>query len=481
MASRPNLLLIMSDQHSPDVLGAAGHPHVRTPHLDRLAQRGVHFTRGYCNSPICLPSRQSFLTGRLPNEIGVWSLSDTIRSDEVTWPALLGAAGYETAIAGRMHFWWPDKLHGFQRRLSRGEADHISQVTWEMYEAGPRRDVHLKQLREQFLAEFTQGTGAGVHPSVGTDEEATAAAVRYLREEVPQRPDLPFALCVGYYCPHSPLRFSAKYFDRYRDLPVDVEVPDADLPPAVQTFVRNCGFTEPMPAETYRNAVRAYFAMVDFIDDQVGAVLNALAESGQLDNTVVVYTSDHGEMLGRRGLWYKNQLLEPAIRTPLLVAGPGVAGGRAVDVPVSLLDLFPTIAQLADAPKWEPISGDSLWPLLGGEGDLAPWRARPVLCEYADFGISQPAACVLLDHWKLLAARTYDPVLYDLASDPGERCNRANDPACAGMLGRLQAALAARWDADDVYQRVIQRQKAVDIHRQSRAHLRARQQHGGAV
>lgn len=461
----PNLLVIMADQHRADVMACAGHRHVHTPHLDELAGRGMRFTDAYCNNPMCVPSRLSFLSGKTTNELGVWSLSDAMRSDELTWPALLGSAGYDTAISGRMHHWWPDKLHGFHQRLYGETATRVAARTYAIYEPGPRQVEQAMLFKSEFKNEMAPGnTGPGQHGGYQKDQASTAAAVAFLES---RRGDAPFALCVGYLCPHSPMRFDAAYYDRYRDTPVDLEAFDATLPAIWQVFAENTGFDQPMDAKSAREAVRAYYAMVSYVDDQVGQLIAALKRRGLFDDTVILYTSDHGEMLGQRGLWFKNQLLEPAIRVPLLVCGPDVAASKTCSTPVSLLDLFPTLGEIGRAAPWSEAAGRSLVPLLRGQAD-ASFQDRPVFIEYADYGIGQPAACIRSGRYKLVAARGFDPVLFDLEADPRETTNRHADPALSKTVQRLERELARFWNPEDTYRRVVSNQKRIDLIRRSR-------------
>lgn len=465
---RPNLLVIMSDQHRHDAMGCAGHPHVQTPTLDVLAARGTRFTHAYCNNPICVPSRLSFLSGKTTNQIGVWSLSDELRSDELTWPALLGAGGYDTAISGRMHHWWADKLHGFHRRVCGENKMRIASGTYELYEPGSRRDEQMAVFQRSIKNGLQPGeTGEGPHAGWRGDREATDGAIQYIEQEAGAT-GAPWALCVGYLCPHSPLRFPAEYYDRYRDTPVD-DIPPFDdaLPEIWRQFARTTGYDQPMDQETAALAIRAYYAMVTYVDDLVADIVAALDRTGYLDNTIIVYTTDHGEMLGERGLWYKNQLLESAIRIPMIAAGPGIVSGATPDQLVSLMDLFPTFRDLCDAPSWNEVPGRSLAPLLRGES--APGLSdRPVFIEYADYGIGQPAACIRRRNLKLVAARNFDSVLFDLDIDPGETTNRYNDPSYADAVRQLERDMATYWDADDTYRRVVRNQNRIDLIRSSR-------------
>ncbi len=477
MQSPPNILIVMSDQHTPDVIGAYGNRHVSTPNLDRLAREGVTFRNGYCNTPICVPSRMSFLSGQTTQQIQCWSLSDTMRSDLATWPVLLGAAGYETTMSGRMHMWHPDKHFGFHKRLCGDTHTRVSQGTWELFEPGPEREKQLKYFTDIFYAEFKKGTpGIGPQKQLALDREATDCAMAYIRDY--PHAGTPFALCVGYHCPHTPFQVPAEYYERYKDLPVEPTTLDDALPDFMKTFARHAGSPkEGFDPEVQRRAVRAYYAMCTYVDDLMGDLLGALETSGRLDDTVVIYVADHGTMLGRRGLWYKNQLLEPSIRIPYMVRWPKrFAKGLVRDEVVSLLDIYPTLADLAQTPCWPEAAGNSLVSLLEGKngGNLAD---RPVFIEYADFGIGQPAACIRRRDLKLIAVRTYGRVLFDLQKDPGETRNLYDDPAYADAVRQLEADLAEYWNEEDAWGNAIRAQNRVNLIRKSRN--LAIQRHGG--
>jgi choline-sulfatase len=229
---RPNVLFIMSDQHAADVMACAGDRKAHTPNLDWLAGNGIRFANAYCNSPVCVASRMSMITGKTPSQLEVWGLSETIRSDELTWPTVLGAAGYQTAVSGRMHLWWGDKLLGFHERLSGHDATRVASDVHEFYEPGPRRDEIMANFKRTVLMEFDDNaTGVGTHPYYEGDRQATDCAVDYIRQYKQGPANAPFALYTGLFCPHSPLRFPKEYFDRYSQMPVNLESLDPTLPP----------------------------------------------------------------------------------------------------------------------------------------------------------------------------------------------------------------------------------------------------------
>ncbi len=477
---KPNILLIMSDEHAPSVLGAYGNRHVRTPNIDRLAREGVTFTNACCNFPSCVPSRLSFLTGRSTQAIEVWSLSDTVREDSVTWPELLSIAGYDTAISGRMHLWWADKKVGFHKRLAGDTVSKTAEWCRDLWDAGDtcREPWYPEELRkaigEKFMKYFPRTLlpnwiGVGPHNDPAEDQKATDAAVRYIRDKGTQRSDEPFALCLGLLYPHPPFQTDEAHYAPYAEMPVEVEqFDDASLPPFYVDMGKNLGYDSALTPELHRQAVRAYHGLVQYVDEFVGQVVGELEAQGLLDNTVVIFTADHGEMLGRRGWWFKYCLYEGSIGVPLIVRYPSrFPGGCRCETPVSLIDLFPTLVELAGADPYPEAEGQSLIPLLEGH-EPAGMQDRIIFAEYADFGLDQPTAMVRKGDFKLIAARTYEPVLYDLKNDPDEKNDLANASEHAHVREELERELYRRWDPDETRRKVIRNQWRTEIHVRSK-------------
>ena len=297
---RPNFLILLSDQHSPHVLGCRGDKVVKTPNLDALAQTGILFESAYCQSPVCVPSRMSFLTGQQPSKNRVWTNNDTLPSDIPTFAHALGAAGYETLLIGRMHFLGKDQNHGFEKRL-------VGSIT-PMY-------AHIPQTLPQHLLVGAQGNSLAAVRTAGPgktsyqayDDEATTATVGFLRKRAREQ-GRPFCVVAGFVLPHAPYICRKQDWDYYYGRVTLPQAPPAyyeNLHPAIKTW-RKSRAIEDLSPEEIRKARTGYYGLVTHFDRLVGQIMNALEETGLRPNTVVVYTSDHGDMAGENGMWWKN-------------------------------------------------------------------------------------------------------------------------------------------------------------------------------
>ena len=462
---RPNLLVIMSDQHSPHLLGCAGEAVVRTPHLDRLAARGVRFSAAYCQAPLCVPSRMSFLTGQQPSALRVWTNACLLASDVPTLAHGLGAAGYATALCGRMHFRGPDQRHGFRERLV---GDVIGS-----YVGGPGPSFgHVPLATATMRRESLDHAGPGRTSYMAFDADVTAAAEAYLRSRARRAPGAgggPFCLVVGYVLPHAPYICPRPLFEHYHRL-VDAPRLPPDyvrrLHPAVRLWRERRG-VDAISAAQARVARAAYFGLVELLDGNVGRLLGALEETGLAGTTAVVYTSDHGEMAGEHGLWWKTTLYEGSAGVPLLWSWPGrFAGGATVSVPVGLLDVAPTLLDLAGAPALPHATGRSLLPSLrggaaGAAGDAGGAGPEAVYAEIVPGLGSPPARMVRRGAWKLATYHGYPtPQLFHLEDDPDELDDRGADPACAAVREELLDLALRGWSGEVIEETL--RQRAAD-------------------
>ena len=457
---RPNILLIMSDEHAPQFSGFHGHRLVRTPHLDRLAADGVVFENTYCNSPLCVPSRASFMTGLQLNRIGIWDNGAPLDEKIPTWAHMLRAAGYDAVLSGKMHLVGNDNLHGFRAEIEGTRTKHpVTAPQWQE----PQR------LGGAAARQRIERAGPGESPHVRLDDLANVAALRYLRE--PARREQPWALCVGYILPHFPLVAPQRYFDMY--YPDRVDLPT--LPPGVAGVghpvherVRRTFNLYDYSEEQIRRARAAYFGLITYLDDLIGTLLATLQETGQAERTVVIYTSDHGEMVGEHGLWWKNTLYEHASRVPLIARWPGryVPGRRCSGV-CSLVDVTATVVDLAGAPGLSDLDGDSLRPLL--EGTTTAWKDE-AFCEYCGHATNRAGRMLRAGRWKINVYHGEPPELYDLESDPGELTNLAGRPEVAGIERVLLRRVTADWNpsAIDAQVRLSQRRRQI-IHEAERA------------
>ncbi len=447
MARQPNIVFIMADQLTARALRAYGNPVCRTPHLDRLAARGTVFANTYCNFPVCAPSRASLLTGQLASRLGVYDNASDFRSSAPTLPYYLSALGYHTCLSGKMHFVGPDQLHGYQERLTTDiyPSDFGWTPDWQKMIPVAANGLNLRSVVESGLCQRSL--------QLDYDDEVAARAVQRIYDYGRDREQWPFFLTVSFTHPHNPYVITEEYWSRYHNDEIDPpRVPAMatnELDPHSQRLRRIFRFDEyDVTHDDVMRSRHAYYAMVSYIDDRVGEILDALERMDMSDDTVVVFTSDHGDMLGERGLWYKWLLLENAVRVPLIVAAPGQQPG-VVQEPVSLLDLLPTFVDLGGAEDAGlvpavPLEGRTLVPALRQQS-LDPARAR-VFAEMNADGAHHPCLMVRDGPWKLIHCADDPPMLFQLNDDPDEQRNLAALPEHAERLAELHAAIQAHWD-----------------------------------
>lgn len=449
----------MADQLNPMVLPAYG-GRARTPAIDRLAQHGTVFDAAYCNSPLCAPSRAAFMTGRLPSRTGGYDNAAPFGSDVPTFAHLMRMRGYRTTLAGKMHFAGPDQLHGFEERLTTDiyPADFGWTPDWARPERRPSWYHNMSSVADAGTCVRTN--------QLDFDEEVAFTAERAIHDAARGADARPFCLVASLTHPHDPFAVPRRFFDLYSD--ADAGLPrlglaDVALDPhsARLRHVSNMD-VEPVSPAQVTTARRAYLGAVSFVDEIVGRLTRALAETGLADDTVVILTSDHGEMLGERGLWYKMSFLEGSARVPLIVHAPRHMAARRVASAVSLVDLAPTLAGIAAdgaAPEGlDEIDGRSLLPhLSGGQGH------DEAIGEYLAEGAVAPVLMIRRGDTKFIHSPVDPDQLYDLSADPDERLNLAAEPAQAGAVSTLRAEIARRWDlaALDAAVRASQRRRRV--------------------
>ncbi|MGI9031107.1 MAG: choline-sulfatase [Ilumatobacteraceae bacterium] len=452
---RPNLLLVMADQLGAPFLPSYGHHVVRAPALSGLAERGVQFSSAYTPSPLCAPARFAMMTGRLNSRIGAYDNASELPASVPTFAHHLRAGGYQTCLVGKMHFVGPDQLHGFESRLTTDiyPADFGWTPNWD--DPGGRIDWWFHNMDSVIGAGVAEATN-----QLDFDDEVGYQAVRKLRDLARSADDRPWMLTVSFTHPHDPYAMRQQYWDRYDhdeiDLPRVASIPEDALDPHSRRLRHVSAMDDvEITDEHVRNARHAYYAAISYVDDWVADLLETLQTCGLAEDTVVVFTADHGDLLGERGLWYKMNFFEPAARVPLIVAGPQIEPGAAPD-PVSLLDLLPTLLDLASVDRPDDVDGDSLVPLLGG--DRQP--DRTVVGEYLAEGTVAPIVMVRRGDWKYVACATDPPQLYDLATDPDELVNLAVDPRHAAIAAEFDKEVQARWDLETLRLAVLADQRA---------------------
>ncbi len=448
----------MADQLAASWLPMYGHRLVHTPHLSALADGASVFETAYTAFPLCAPARAAMLTGRYASRVGVYDNAAELRAGAPTLVHALRAAGYHTAVAGKMHFVGPDQLHGFEERLTTDiyPADVEWTPDWSRPLDQPLPWYHTME------SVLTPGICAA-SMQTDYDQEVSFQATRKLYEIARHRADQPFFLFVSFTNPHDPWEIPGRFWDLYRREDIDdPAVPSLPLPqadPHSRRLRAMCQVDEVAltPAQI-RRARHGYFAAVSYLDERVGEVLGALRDSGLGDRTTVLFCADHGEMLGERGLWYKMSFLEQSARVPLIVRRPGPAAGGRVTGPVSLVDVAPTVLELAGLdPDAIAGTGDgvSLAPALHG-GASPP---HPVVAEYHAEGVQAPSAMIRSGAHKLIVSLEDPDVLYDLAEDPRELHDRAGDPDSGLVAADLRQELHRRLDLPDIDRQVRHSQR----------------------
>ncbi|MDU8941876.1 sulfatase-like hydrolase/transferase [Ovoidimarina sediminis] len=450
---QPNILLIMADQMTPFMLEACGGTGARTEHMSALAARAATFTNAYTPSPICVPARSCFMTGLHTSTTGCYDNGDPFPGYLPTFAHYLANAGYETVLSGKMHFIGADQLHGFQRRLNTDiyPSGHL----WS-YPLPPEDDPDAKafDFTPQYLAE---NIGPGWSKELQYDEETHFRAMEYLRHA----PKRPWMLTVSFTNPHPPYKVPRRYWEIYEDADMPLPIYPDDMDDRYSAYdhairrwhglhLRGDEIRDP---ENLRAMRRGFAALAHYVDDKIGELLGVLEEAGTRDDTLVIVTSDHGEMLGERGMIQKRSLHEWSARIPLFIDMPG-AVPRRIDTPVSLIDLPATLIDIAQETSVRPLEGRSLLPAIHG----AELAVIPVISEYHGEGIMRPSFMVRLGDWKYHYCHGTPPQLYNLAEDPGEWANRAGDPDCAEIESTLnQVITGGAFDLDRIASEVWDR------------------------
>lgn len=446
--NQPNIVFIFSDQHNHAVMGAAGDPVVRTPHLDQFARRSVRFTNCYCSSPLCVPSRSSLMTGLMPLDCGVMNNFQSIYPDLATLAHTINNAGYETVLSGRMHFVGPDQFHGYEQHLVGDCTPHF------------HSDDHFQDLYGDYVETFKQKretlerSGAGYTTIQAFDRDVVAATGDFLANRTDSRP---LFMTVGFIAPHPPFIVEQDLFDYYDERVEDITTSPAfreHLHPAMRTWLEKRKITDVSDATKHR--VRAaYYGLVEFLDSCVGEVLKQVEETIGLENTMIVYASDHGECMGVNDLYWKTTFYEDSVKVPLMISYPEwFKKGIVVDEPMSLLDLGVTFTEVAGARRLPGMCGMSLVPVCT-EGRDSAMIDRPIMSQIGNYppAKDKPSAMIRKGRWKLISYYGYEyPSLFDLEQDPLEVYDLGQDVRYTEIREELQAELFKTWDPERAFQ-----------------------------
>jgi choline-sulfatase len=461
MSDQPNILVVIADQLAASGLGAYGNRLTRAPTLDRLGAEGAVFEHAYCASPLCVPSRGALMTGMLPSRNGAYDNGAELAASVPTFAHYLRVLGYRTVLAGKMHFVGPDQMHGFEQR-----------VTADVYPGGLdwTPDWRLAETeRLSWYHDMSSVQRAGpVRASLQLDydDEVAFRARRAIVDTARARDGRPLLLVASFTHPHDPYEVPLRLWESYADAQVDppsvAELPldeqDAHSRRLLAMFDHE---RHPVTPARLIAARRAYSAAISLVDEHVASLLATLEDVGLRNDTVVVVIADHGDMLGERGLWYKMSFFEGSARVPLIVHHPASVAPARIAQPVSLVDIAPTLVELAggwpdDRPA-APIDGRSLVPLLS---DAAGGERVPVLGEYLSEGVTEPQVMVRHGRYKLIRCPGDPDLLYDLDEDPHELGNLAGAARGSRALGELGAIADARWDLAALRRTILASQEA---------------------
>ncbi|MEQ1943323.1 choline-sulfatase [Mesorhizobium sp. VNQ89] len=439
---RPNILILMVDQLNGTLFPDGPASFLHAPNLAALASRSVRFANTYTASPLCAPARASFMTGQLPSRTRVYDNAAEFASDIPTYAHHLRRAGYQTALSGKMHFVGPDQLHGYEERLTTDIYPADFGWTPDYRKPGERIDWwyhNLGSVKGAGVAEITN--------QLEYDDEVTYHATRKLYDLARGHDARPWCLTVSFTHPHDPYVARKRHWDLYENCahlePAVAPIPAEEQDAHSQRLMAASDYPSyEITRDDVRRSRRAYFANISYIDEKIGEILDVLRRTRQEEDTIVVFLSDHGDMLGEHGLWFKMSFFEGSARVPLMISAPGLAPGR-IDTPVSTLDVLPTLAEMAgiDLTEIAPwTDGESLVGVATG----AARKAVPM--EYAAEGSIAPTVALRDGRFKLVLCKPDPPLLFDLEADPHEMTNLANDPKHSETLSRLKSAAGTRWN-----------------------------------
>lgn len=452
MSSQPNILFVQVDQLTANSLRAYGDGVCHSPNLDRLAETGVVFETAYCNFPLCAPSRFSMAAGQLCSTIGAYDNAAEMPASIPTYAHYLRAAGYQTALSGKMHFIGPDQYHGFETRLTPDlyPADFSWVPNWGnegKRDTNDSRGVLISGVCERSV-------------QIDFDENVTFQAIQHLYNIARSDDKRPFFLQVSYTHPHEPYLCRREFWDLYEG--VDIPLPAVDAmseqehDPHSVRLLKDFGMLDVrFDDEDVRRARRAYYGSISYIDSMIGKILDTLEAIGARENTAIIFASDHGEMLGERGMWFKKHFFEAALRVPLLLNAPWINPQRVREF-ASLVDLLPTFMGLASGTPWESdteaLEGVDLTRYLDREAG-PPERA--VFAEYLAEATPVPIFMVRQGRYKLISSSHDGNILYDIETDPLERNNIAGTADHAQAEDRLMAIVREKWNERQLMEDIL--------------------------
>jgi len=464
MPDRQNhLLIVMADQLTALALGCYGHREVKSPHINRLAAEGVLFESAYSSSPLCTPARYAFMTGQNISQCGGYDNAAYLTATMPTFAHYLRLMGYKTCLSGKMHFVGPDQLHGFEERVT--TDIYPADFGWVPDWTRPEERIDLWYHN---MSSVKQAGVAAITNQLTYDDEVGQAAQRVIYDHARGEDERPLCLVASFIHPHDPYATRQQYWDLYEG--ADLSLPTVSRPPADQQDAHNRRLEKVIALdavdvsdEEILNARRAYYGNVSYVDEWLGRLQATLHECGMAENTTILFTSDHGDMLGEFGLWYKMSFREWSCRIPMIVHCPNRFQSRRVPNPVAQVDMLPTLLDLAHESTGvevpdpiDPLQGRSLLPLCEGNAANDPNCA---ISEYLAEGTGAPMLMICRGCYKFITCPTDSDQLFDLECDPNEVNNLVEAPEETRRLTEFQAEARQHWDAEALRKRVIRDQE----------------------
>ncbi len=431
---KPNILLMMVDQMTVRAMSIYGNQVAKMPNLERLASESMVFDQAYCASPLCAPARFSLLTGKESVSIGAFDNANEFPASTPTIAHYLRSSGYWTVLCGKIHFIGPDQLHGFNERIT-------TDIYPSTYAWVPRWDKGAGYISSGVTCASILEAGPCIRSmQMDYDDEVEYRGIQKLYDLARSPGQRPFFLTVSFTHPHHPFTISHEYWDRYSH--DDIDMPAVGSLPFEQLDYHSRGLyfahgrhLHNVTDDHVRNARHAYYGMLSYLDDKIGRLLDVLDTTGHSNNTLVIFTSDHGEMLGERGMWHKHHFYESSVRVPLTLRLPGRIAPSKVSEPVSHIDLAPTLLDmLGNADASRKMDGLSLLPVFDGGA-----VKHPVFADYLAIGPCVPCRMVRKGNYKLMYTHGHDEQLFDLSRDPHEVNNIVDEPGSEDIQDGFEA------------------------------------------
>lgn len=450
---KPNILFILSDQHSPHVLGSAGNPIINTPNLDKLASEGILFNNMYCQNPLCVPSRASLITGQYSKTTGIYDNMHIMQANITTLPRTLSKNGYKTCLIGKSHF-NGEQFHGYQQRP-------YGDIYGQGHQPDPGRE---EKYGINGLGDVLGNSGASEIPIELTQTEiCVAEACKWLQIHKSSQNEQPFMLSVHFDKPHFPIKPPEKFYEKYKGR---LKLPDVkeNLSQSPISFIKEgiahneTGHHYGKDYDVQLQALEAYYGCVEWVDDAAGRIIDVLDYLGYRENTIVIYSSDHGEMGGEHGTWQKTLFYEASARVPAIIRWPGrIKPGSVTDEISGLLDMFPTICDAAGILIPETCEGMSLIPVIQGNRKL---KRDGIFCESAVLRATNIAGCMYRTRkWKYCYYLDGSEELYDLEADPEEVNDLCSQPEIGDLIGGFRKIAIDFWKPEEYPERLARTPK----------------------